>query len=154
LVGGALLVLYLAIPMADASNTERDEYVAKVEPICKRNVLATKRIFRGARAQVKAGKLKLASRHFVRAARAFGRTVHQLAAVPQPSADAPRLTRWLGLLQNETTIIRRIGAALAAEDKHKAQSRFADLVRNSSRANNTVVTFGFNYCKIEPSRFG
>lgn len=155
MLGGAVLALCLTVPMASAEdvNAERDEYVAKVEPICKRNILANKRIFKGARAEVRAGKLKLASRHFLRAARAFGKTVQQLAAVPKPSADVPRLTKWLRILKDETTIIRKIGTALAAEDKHRAQSYFADLVRNSSRANNTVVTFGFDYCRIEPSRF-
>ena len=29
-----------------------------------------------------------------------------------------------------------------------------DLNRNYNLANNTVLGFGFNYCRIDPSRFG
>ena len=132
MLGGAVLALCLAVPMASAeeAGTERDEYVAKVEPICKRNVLANKRIFKGVEREVRSGKLKLASRHFFRAARAFGMTINQLAAVPQPSADVPKLTRWLGILETTKTVIKEIGRALAAEDKHRAQSYYVKLIRN------------------------
>jgi hypothetical protein len=122
----------------------RPEYVAQAEPICKTNVLANRRIFKGAKGQVKAGKLKPASKHFLRAATAFAKTIGQLEAVPRPTADEARLGKWFGLLRR----------ALAAEDKHKADSYAVDLNHNSNLANNTVLGFGFNYCRIDPARFG
>lgn len=150
-----VLALALGVPAVSAGETgETGEYVAKAEPICKTNVLANKKIFEGAKQQVKEGKLKLASKHFFRAATAFNKTINQLAAIPQPPEDAAKLTKWLGLLRTEKTIIQKIGAALAAEDKHKAQSYSVELNRNSNKANNAVLGFGFNYCRIEPSRFG
>jgi hypothetical protein len=153
-LGGVAVALCLAVPAASASEaTERDEYVAKAESICKANVLANKRIFKGVREQVKTGKLKQASRHFFQAARAFAKAVRQLTAVPQPAADAARLTKWLGILGAEKTILEKIGRALAAEDKRKAVSYSGELSRNSNKANNAVLSFDFNYCRIEPSRF-
>lgn len=150
-----VLVCCLAVPLAGAAepSAERDEYAAKLEPICKTNVLANKQIFKGARKEVKAGKLKLASKHFFRAATAFGKTTRQLAAVPRPSADAAKLAEWFGLLKTERTILEKIGRALAAEERRKAVVYSGELSRNSNKANNAVVSFGFNYCRIEPSRF-
>jgi hypothetical protein len=154
LVGTALtLCLGPSLASAAETSTEREEYVAKVEPICKANVRANQRIFSGVRQEVRAGKLKLASRHFFRAAHAFARTVRKLAAVPRPSADTARLARWFRILGSEKTILERIGRALAAENRYKAGSSLAELTRNSYEANNTVVSFGFHYCRIEPSRF-
>ncbi|MGC1165719.1 MAG: hypothetical protein WA862_06390 [Solirubrobacterales bacterium] len=132
----------------------REEYAARAEPICKVNVLANKRIFKGAKGEVKAGKLKRASTHFFRAATAFGKTIVQLEAVPRPSADEARLTKWFGLLRDEKKIIEKVGRALAHGDKHEASSYSVDLNRNSSLANNAVLGFGFDYCRIDPSRFG
>jgi len=142
-----------AIPLAGAAEVSRDEYVVQVEPVCKTNVTANKRIFKGAKEQVKTGELKKASTHFFRAATAFAKTIRQIKGVPQPSADEAKLTKWLGHLDAEKNLIQKIGKALAADDKHKASSYSVDLNHNSNLANNTVLGFGFNYCLIDPSRF-
>ena len=76
-------------PLAGAAELSREEYVARVEPICKTNVTANKRIFKGAKGEVKAGKLKQASKHFFRAATAFAKTINQIEAAPQPSPTKP-----------------------------------------------------------------
>lgn len=132
----------------------RDDYTVRVEPICKRNVEANRRIFKGAKAEVKAGELKKAARRFARAAAAFDRTIAQLAQVPRPPADDARLRRWLNLLRAESDYVARIGKALAAGKRAKAEALSVQLNRNSTKANNTVLGFGFDYCRIEPSRFG
>lgn len=144
------------VPAVGATEVEmtRDEYSARAEPICKTNVLANKRIFKGAKGEVKAGKLKQASTHFFRAATAFGKTIDQLQKVPQPPADEARLAKWLGLLRDEQKIIEKVGRALAGGDRHKAGSYSVDLNHNSTLANNTVLGFGFDYCRIDPARFG
>jgi hypothetical protein len=155
LVGCALLACCLLASAAFAAEPaeERDEYVATAEPICKTNVLANKKIFKGAKTEVKHGELKRASKHFFRAATAFGKTVRQLTAIPQPPTDSAKLTKWLGLLKDEKVLIEKIGRALAAENKHEAERISVDLNRNSNRANNAVLAFEFDYCRIEPSRF-
>lgn len=154
-VAAVAVLLATALPAAALEGEDpRGEYVERAEPVCKRNVLANKKIFKNTRKLVKEGKLKRASRDFLRASRAFARTIRQLAAIPRPPADAARLGKWLGLLRKEKRLIQKIGGALAAEKKHRAESYSVDLNRNSNRANNTVLAFGFDYCRIEPSRFG
>lgn len=154
LLGLGVFALVSIVAPAGAAELTRDEYAAKAEPICKTNVLANKRIFKGAKGQVKAGQLKQASTHFFRAATAFAKTIDQLEAVPPPTADEARLVKWFGLLRTEKSFIEKVGRALASEDKHKASSYSVDLNRNSSLANNTVLGFGFDYCRIDPARFG
>ncbi|MBK5219569.1 MAG: hypothetical protein JJE35_07270 [Thermoleophilia bacterium] len=152
---GALLVLCALVPVAAAAEpSEREAYVDHAEPICKTNVLANKRIFKGAKGEVKRDELKKASTHFSRAATAFAKTIRQLDPLPKPPTDAAKLSAWIGLLEDERDLIKKIGKALAAEKKGKAESYSVDLNRNSSKANNAVLSFGFDYCRIEPSRFG
>jgi len=153
-LGGALALAVLAASLAVAAEPPtRDEYVARVEPICKTNVEANKRIFKGAKAQVKAGELKQGSKHFLRAATALNKTIAQLEAVPQPSADEAKLAKWIGYLHTESGYFQKIGKALATDNKYKAQNLSVKLNRNSNLANNTVLVFGFNYCRIDSSRF-
>lgn len=153
LVASCVAVALLALPAA-ADELEREAYVERVEPICKRNTEANRRIFKGAKGKVQRGELRAASRHFKRAARAFGRTVRQIEAVPRPPADAAKLGRWLALLRAERRYVARIGSALAAGRKRRAEAISVRLDRNSTRANNTVIGFGFKFCRIEPTRFG
>jgi hypothetical protein len=157
-LGAALGVLALALAqgavLASAAEVSREEWVARVEPICKTNVLANKRIFKGAKEEVKTGELKKASTHFSRAASAFAKTTTQIEAVPQPPADEAKIAGWLGYLGSETDFVRDIGKALAAEKRHKAESISVQLNRNSTRANNAALGFGFDYCRIDPARFG
>jgi hypothetical protein len=141
-----------ALGATDPEQT-REGYVAQVEPICKTNTQANERILKGARKEVREGKLGLAAARFAKAAAAFGRARKQIAAVPQPVADAPRLTKWVGLLGKERTILAQIGNALRAHKKSLAQRLTVKLTHNSNSANNTVLGFEFNYCLIDSSRF-
>jgi hypothetical protein len=154
-IAGALaLCLALAAPLAVAAEEiTREDYIARVEPICKTNVEANSRIFKGAKDEVKAGELKKGSTHFFRAATALGKTIKQIEAVPRPALDEAKLTRWIGLLQSEQSYFQKIGAALAAGDKYKAQNLSVKLNRNSNLANNAILALDFKYCRIDPSKF-
>jgi hypothetical protein len=149
----AAMVMLVGVPLAAAAELTRDEYVARVEPICMSNTEANKRIFAGAKEEVKSGQLKEASIHFSRAVFAFDKTIKQLRGVPQPSADAPKLEKWIDYLGLESEYLGKIGKALAAGQKGNAQTLSVRLNRNSNLANNSVLSFGFNYCKINPTRF-
>lgn len=149
----ALGAVVLVVPMAGAAELSREEYVVRVEPICKTNTEANARIFKGAKEEVKAGQLKKAATHFSRATTAFEKTIKQLKAVPQPAADAAKLGKWIGYLEVESSFLGKIGKALAAEKKAQAQTFSVRLNRNSNLANNTVLGFAFDYCRIDPSRF-
>ncbi len=150
----ALVLLAVSAPLASGAEVSVDEYRQMAEPICKANVEANKSIFKGVRGLVKQDKLKPASRHFKRAATAFGKTIGQLAAIPPATGYEAKLEKWLGLLRKTKGTIAKIGTALAKEDKRKAESFSVELHRVSNQANNAVLDFGFNYCRIEQSRFG
>lgn len=151
LIVGAMAAL--ALPSAASAETTRAEYVAQAEPICQANTTASIKILEGVRAKVKKGKFKQAGGQFLRASRAFGATVNQIAAIPQPSADAATLATWIKYLRLETTYLRKIGKALKAEKGSKAQGFVIRLSRNANLANDTVASFGFNHCLINPSKF-
>lgn len=148
-----LAVVALALPALAAAELSRDEYVARVDPICKSNVQANSRIFAGAKEKVQAGRLKAASGHFKRAAAALGKTIKQIDRVPRPAADEARLVRWIDLLGDEQDYFQKIGEALAANQKYKAQTLSVKLNRNSNKANNAILFLPFEECRIDPSRF-
>jgi hypothetical protein len=146
-----VVALLVAVPVALAD--ERDEYREKVEPICKANTEANKRILKGVKGQVQKDQLVPAGGRFIRAAGALGKAVTQIAQVPQPPADAPKLTKWIGYLKSEKTFLQQIGQALKAENKFRAQKLAVKLNDNNTDANNTVLSFDFNECRIDSSRF-
>lgn len=149
-LAAALIVVPTALA---AEEPTRAEYVARLEPICKANTKANARILRGVKGQVKRGKLLPAGRRFVRASNALARSVRQMARVPRPSADLPRLKTWFGYLKRERAFLLRIGKALKKRNKFLAQKQAVQLNRNNNRANNTVIAFGFRECRIDSSKF-
>ena len=110
-------------------------------------------VLQGVEKKVKQGKLQVAAGQFTQASVAFGKAVKQLKAVPQPVADEAKLTKWLSYLDAETKYLSDIGKALKAGNKGKAQTLSVKLTHNGSLANNTVLSFEFNYCEIKSSRF-
>jgi hypothetical protein len=131
----------------------REDYVAQAEPICKVNTDANRKIFKGVRRMVQQNKLDKAAKRFKRAAASLRATIAQLAALPQPTADQQRLGKWLDYLDVQRSFLTKIGNALAADKKFLAQNYIVRLQRNSNLANNTVLAFEFNYCRIDSSRF-
>lgn len=151
----ALAALLVSVPIALASgaNPTRAEYVEVVDPVCKKNSEANSRILKGVKGQVKSGQLVPAGKRFVRAAAALGKAVRQIVAVPQPPADKAKLSKWIGYLKREQVYLQKIGKYLKAGKKGNAQHEAVELNSNNSRANNTVVGFGFHQCRIDSSRF-
>lgn len=145
------VALLVVVPVALAD--ERSEYVERVEPICKTNTEANARILKGVKEQVKQDKLVPAGKRFIRASTALGKAVTQIAAVPQPSEDSVKLTKWIGYLRQEKTFLQKIGQALKSNDKFHAQKLAVELNKNNNKANNTVISFGFDECRIDSSRF-
>lgn len=153
-VGLAVIVVAMvAAPLALAQELTREQYVERLEPICKRNATANSRILKGVKGQVQRGQLKPAGRRFVRASNALGRSVRQMAQVPRPAADARRLQKWFGYLKRQRVLLLKIGKALKAEKRGLAQNLAVKLDKNNKAANNTVILFGFKQCRIESSRF-
>lgn len=149
---GALLAAAVALASTSATQT-REGYIAQVEPICKSNTKANERILSGVRGQIKQGKLKPAGVQFRKASEAFAKATKEIAAVPQPSADVAKLTKWLGYLGDESKLLAEIGKALKANQKTRAQEKLVRLRNNGNLANNAVLGFEFDYCVINSSRF-
>jgi hypothetical protein len=151
LVGAALLLATASLALAE--DPTRESYTAAVEPICKKNTMANERILKGARKRVQQGKLKPASKQFLRASRALKKTYRQLKAVPQPPADAATLAKWLRYVKIEADLFAKTGKALKSGNKFQAQKMVLKLTDNANKANNTVFNFDFRYCRFEPAKF-
>jgi hypothetical protein len=148
------MALLVTVPVAlAAEEPTRDEYVERVEPICKANTEANSRILKGVKGQVQKDKLVPAGKRFIRASSALGKAVAQIDAVPRPVADNAKLTKWIGYLRKEKTFLQQIGGALKSGDKYRAQKLAVELNKNNNKANNTVISFGFDECRIDSSRF-
>jgi hypothetical protein len=147
----ALLLTGASLAMAE--EVTRDSYTAAVEPICKTNTEANEKILKGVRAEVKAGKLKPAGAQFSKAAVALKKAYGQLKAVPQPSADMAKLNKWLSYVKEESSLFEAGAKALKAGNKGKTQTVVVKLTHTANLANVQVLSFGFRYCKLEPSKF-
>jgi hypothetical protein len=147
------LALLLLTSVASADTTERDAYKAQVEPICRANKSASDKYLTGVKTLVRKDKLKQAGVAFAKAATALEKAQKQLAAVPQPPADSAKLTKWLSEIKREVALMRAIGKKFKAGDKSKATSLAVKLQNHANKANNQVIVFQFNYCRIDPSHY-
>src|ERR1044072_3963696 len=84
-----------------AEGPTRPEYVQELEAICKPDALATQRAMKGARGDVQAERLQVAAPKFAKAAKIFGGTVKEIAAVPRPAADRERLKKRFSSLHQQ-----------------------------------------------------
>lgn len=152
IIAATIAAIFSLLPLphqASASDLNRAEYVAAAEPICKRAVEANLGIFKG----IRAANLKKAAKRFSRAAASFRKRLRELEAVPQPTADEPRLAKWLEALGVETELLADLGSSLKAEEKARAKHYAERLRQNANHANNLVLGFGFAYCTLDPGRF-
>jgi hypothetical protein len=143
----------LAVPFAQAAEVTRESYKEAVEPICKTNAQANERILKGVKAKFNSGQLGAAAAQFTKAAAALRKTVTQLKAVPQPTADQAKLAKWLKTVEEEAGLFQQTANKLKANDKNGAQKMVLRLTHNANVANNQVVSFEFNYCRFEPSKY-
>lgn len=149
----AALAILLTASFAFAEEVTRDSYREAVEPICKTNKQASDRILSGVKDMVKKDKLAQASQAFAKAATALEKAQKQLAAVAQPPADAAKLTKWISEIKGEVALMKTISTKFKQGNKSKATSLAVKLQNNANKANNLVIAFQFNYCKIDPSKY-
>jgi hypothetical protein len=148
-----LLIGIVAISHAAEPATTRTEYVTQLERVCKPRSEATQRAVKGTRSDVRSERLLRAAGKVAKAKRIFAGTVGSISTVPRPAADGTTIDRWFAALQRETAALGRTAAALRAEDVARFQRVWADFIHEGNKANNVVVSFGFNYCNFKPSRF-
>lgn len=149
----------LALVPASAASAEeptRPQYVEQVEPICKANTEANKRILKNVRTKARSrnpAKMKEAGAQFIHASAVFGKTVQKMAAVPRPATDDARLVKWFKQLGIVREKLRKLGVALKAGDEIKAAHEQIRVERASNAANNVGFVFEFHYCRLTASRF-
>jgi hypothetical protein len=148
-----LLALTLTTVVSAAMEVSRSEYVARLEQICKPGSEATQRAVRGTRADVRSEQFRRAAAKVSKASRIFSDTVSSISPVHRPTADSATLARWFAALAREEAALGRTAASLRAEDVARFQRVWADFIHEGNKANNVVVSFGFNYCAFKPSRF-
>jgi hypothetical protein len=155
LVGALAVVLlvFIGAPVALAAEQTRSEYVRTLETICKPGSEATQRAVRGVRGLVRAERLPLAAPKVAKAKRIFAGTVRAIGKVSRPTADRAILARWFRALKSEIAALDRTAAALRADDVPRFSRVWNDFIHEGNKANNVVVSFGFNYCAFKPSRF-
>lgn len=146
------MVVAVSAPAAEAPT--REEYVDRLEAICKPDALATQRAMKGARADVRAERLKVAAVKFGKATSIFGGTVGKISAVPRPAADKERLAKWFTYLNRQKSYLGEITTQLRQDHAIKAQRLTARFIHNGNLANNVVLPFGFDYCSFKFSRYG
>jgi hypothetical protein len=151
LIGLPIAALFAVLAAAAAPT--RSEYVAAAEPICKEETLAHRGTLRGIEGMVERGELRPAAHRLRRASTALRAVLRRLAGLPRPSADRARLTRWLKHASNGGALLRKMGASLERGDRPRAEHLATALLRETKRANATVVGFGFEYCRLNPARF-
>ncbi len=150
-----VIALLAAVSAAAAAEGEltRDEYVTRVDPICKANAKANARILKGVKGQVQHGGLVPAGKRFIRASSVFGRTTAKIARIPQPGSDTAKLAKWIRYLKKEESFLRRIGQLLKSNKKNPAYKEAVRLKSNNNRANSAIVGYGFQHCSIDQSKF-
>ena len=150
----AAVALLAAAPAPAAEAPTRDEYVERLETICKPDALATQRAMKGARGDMRAERLAAAAGKFAKATSIFGSTVKEIAAVPRPPADTAKLSKWFTYLNRQASYLRQITEQLRRDRAIKAQRLTARFIHSGNLANNVVLAFGFNYCSFKFSRYG
>jgi hypothetical protein len=148
----AAMAVGAAVASAEGEPT-RAEYVARLERICKPGSDATESAVRGVRGDVRAERLAIAAGKFARAERIFAKTVSSISTVPRPGADRATLKRWFTALGQEEVYLGQIVKTLRADDVAGFERVSARFIHEGNRANNAVVSFGFNYCSFKPTRF-
>jgi hypothetical protein len=152
-LGTLFLLLAASMAFGATLEEERQTYKTQVEPICKQNREANERVLKGVKQNIRNGKLKLAGTQFAKGAAALKKARTQLAAVPKPAADSARLTKWLDLVKTEVELFEKVSKKLKAGDKRGAQRMALQLTTTVNKANNTVLAYEFNYCRVQTSQF-
>jgi len=139
--------------VAVAAEPTRPEYVATAEPICKANTTANRAILRGTREDIRDGKFKRAGGKFQRAARALDGTIKSLERLSRPPEDADILARWFDRLNEEADLLDRVAKRLMTGKAAGVGRYVLEMRHTANKANNVVLTFGFEYCLLQPARY-
>jgi hypothetical protein len=151
----AMMLVAAAAAFAAEEILTRDEYVERLEGVCKPRAEMTQRAMDGVRQDVQDPKrIDIAAGKFGKAANIFGGTVRIMERVSRPAADLERLKEWYVYLNRQEDYLQRITGQLRIDHTIKAQRLTSRFIHNGNLANNVTLAFGFNFCSFKFSRFG
>lgn len=130
-----------------------EEYVAAVEPICKRDREAAEQILKGARGNIDGGRLGVAGGQLIRASKRLGATIGQLVTVPRPPAQEEKLQKWFKFLRIVKTHLGKTGKLYKEGKELEATHESIKAERSGNAANNVSFSLGFRDCRMRRSRF-
>jgi hypothetical protein len=151
-VAAAFVLCTASLALAGAPT--RSEYVTRLESICKPGAVATQRVMKGARTDIRKERLDAAAAKFKKADSIFSATLRRIKAVERPEADRARLKKWFGYLQSQAEYLGAIAVQLRQGHVIKSQRLITRFIHNGRLANNVVLAFGFDYCSFKFSRYG
>jgi len=146
--------LFAAATAPAAEAPTRDEYVERLEAICKPDALATQKAMKGARGDIRAERFAVAAGKFAAATAIFSGNVKEISAKPRPAADGERLRKWFTYLKRQEAYLGQVTEQLRQEHPTKALRLIQRFIHTGNLANNVVLAFGFNWCSFEFSRYG
>lgn len=151
----AVAVLGAAVMATAEEILTRDEYVNRLEGMCKPRAEATRRAMKGVRTDVRYPKrLPIAADKFGKGADIFGGTIEKIGRVPRPPADAAKLREWFVYLNRQEDYLQEITEQLRMGHTIKAQRLTSRFIHNGNLANNVTLAFGFDWCSFKFSRYG
>jgi len=151
---GVVAMLLVAVPAFGIGEPPtEEEYVAAVEPICKRDREAAEQILKGARDNINEGRLRVAGGQLIRASKRLGATIGQLVAVPRPVAQEEKLQKWFKFLRIVKTRLAKTGKLYNEGKKLAATHESIQAERSGNAANNVSFSLGFRDCRMSRSRF-
>jgi hypothetical protein len=155
-IAALMVLLATCAPALGADEVlTRDEYVQRLEGMCKPRAEATQVAMKGVRKDVRYPKrLPIAVGKFAKGARIFGGTIEKIAKVPQPIADVGRLKEWFTYLNRQEQYLLEITDQLRMSHTIRAQRLTSRFIHNGNLANNVVLAFGFDYCSFKFARYG
>jgi hypothetical protein len=141
-----------AAPAAEAPT--REQYVDQLEAVCKPDQLQIQRVMKGAKADIRAERFKVAAGKFAKASGVFDSTMREITPIPRPAADVDKLRKWFTYLKRQQSYMHQIVDQLRAGHAIKAQRLTARFIHSGNLANNVVLAFGFDWCTFKFSRYG
>jgi hypothetical protein len=135
----------LIVSLAYAAGITRKEYVARVDPICKAYEMKSVQPWTNSEKRQLSAIRRLA-RERAQEGRNLKVLYIKLKAVPQPKADAARLTRWLDYLRSGALLLDGISRAIRAGYPHSYRRLEAQIKHVATLANKAVSRFDFAYC--------
>ena len=151
----AITVLVGASAASPEEVLTRQEYVDRLEKMCKPRAEATRRAMKGVRTDVRYPKRHpIAADKFGKGAEIFAGTIEKIGRVPRPASDAAKLKEWFVYLNRQEDYLQEITEQLRMGHTIKAQRLTSRFIHNGNLANNVTLAFGFNWCSFKFSRYG